>query len=214
MQKEYSGTEEQINFKDKIKVLYNKYKFLIFSLLLILLIILVSSGVYFKLKEKKRVELSNLYVQAKIYLTNEKKSEAKNILIKIINSNDTTYSPLSLFLIINTNLIQKDEELIKLFENILTNNKFETDIRNLIIFKKSLIQSNITNEEKLLESLRPLMNSKTIWKSQALLLLGDYFFSKKEFLKAKENYQKILSLEDADHLYEHAKYRLALKVYD
>ena len=25
MQKEYSGTEEQINFKDKIKVLYNKY---------------------------------------------------------------------------------------------------------------------------------------------------------------------------------------------
>ena len=50
MQKEYSETEEQINFKDKIKVLYNKYKFLIFSLLLILLIILVSLGVYFKLK--------------------------------------------------------------------------------------------------------------------------------------------------------------------
>ena len=214
MQKEYSGTEEQINFKGKIKILYNKYKFLIFSLLSILLIILVSLGVYFKLKEKKRIELSNLYVQAKIYITNEKKSEAKNILIKIINSNDTTYSPLSLFLIIDTNLIQKDEELIKLFENILTNNKFETDIRNLIIFKKSLIQSNITNEEKLLESLRPLMNSKTIWKSQALLLLGDYFFSKKEFLKAKENYQKILSLKDAGHLHEHARYRLALKVYD
>ena len=57
MQKEYSGTEEQINFKDKIKVLYNKYKFLIFSLLLILLIILVSSGVYFKLKEKKSLHV-------------------------------------------------------------------------------------------------------------------------------------------------------------
>ena len=140
MQKEYSETEEQINFKDKIKVLYNKYKFLIFSLLLILLIILVSSGVYYKLKEKKRVELSNLYVQAKIYLPNEKKSEAKNILIKIINSNDTTYSPLSLFLIINTNLIQKDEELIKLFENILTNNKFGTDINGKGFYEKKDIE--------------------------------------------------------------------------
>ena len=35
---------------------------------------------------------------------------------------------------------------------------------------------------RLLETVKPLINSETVWKPHALLLLGDYFASKHEYL--------------------------------
>ena len=166
------------------------------------------------MQEKKRTELSDLYIKARIDIGNNKEKEAKDILIKIIEKNDKTYSPLSLFLLIDKNLINDNKKIIELFDNVLDNNNFDKEVRNLIIFKKSIIQSNFPEEEKLLQSLKPIINSDTLWKSHGLLLIGDYFFSKNEFIKAKENYVKILLLPDINNLHEEARYRLALKVYD
>ena len=135
-------------------------------------------------------------------------------MIKIIESNNPTYSTLSLFLLIDANLIDDERKLIKFFDHILSNNKFEKEIENLIIFKKALSQSNYVDEIELLTTLNPLINSETLWRSHALLLLGDYFFSKGEFSKAKENYLKILSLADPNDLQDQAKYRLQLQSND
>ena len=111
-------------------------------------------------------------------------------------------------------LIEDDEKIVDLFDHILKNNKFEKEIRNLVIFKKALVQANFVNEAELIENLNPLINSETLWKSHALLLLGDYFHAKEDFLKAKENYLKILSLSDVDNLHEQAKFRLQLNSYE
>ena len=92
--------------------------------------------------------------------------------------------------------------------------KFEKEIENLIIFKKALSQSNYVDEIELITTLNPLINSETLWRSHALLLLGDYFFSKGEFSKAKENYLKILSLAGPNDLQDQAKYRLQLQSND
>ena len=179
------------------------------------MIIFISSiGFYLQSKEKKQLLLADFYIQAKIYLNDGKKNEAKNTLMKIINTNHDTYSALSLFLLINANLIENDEKLIELFDHVLNNNKFEKEIRNLIIFKKALIEANSVNEVELIKSLNQLINSETLWKPHALLLLGDYFFSKGEFNKARANYQKILSLSDIGSLHEQAKYRLEFGLYD
>ena len=64
-------------------------------------------------------------------------------------------------------------------------------VRNLLIYKKLLFNSNLANESELLEEVKPLLNSETLWKPHALLLLGDYFASKGEYLKAKEFYTQI-----------------------
>jgi len=118
---------------------------------------------------------------------------------------------LSLFLIINKNLIVDREELSNLFDHVLENNKFEKEVRNLIIFKKVLFQSNSVNELELLEATKPLINTETIWKPHALLLLGDYFAYKQELLKAKEFYTQILSMKNLHkELYEQARSRLVL----
>ena len=203
--------EAQYNLtkKTKLRKFYETNKTLIFSVVLILIIIIASVSFYSEAKEKKKILLADNYLSAKIYLENDNKNKAKNILKTIIFANDNTYSVLSLFLILNENLIVDQRELSNLFDQVLENNKFEKEIKNLIIFKKALFQSNFISESELLETVKPLINTETVWNPHALLLLGDYFASKKEYLKAKEFYIQILSLKNLHkELYDQAKSQL------
>ena len=197
--------------KSKLRKFYEENKILIFSTILILVITIVSISYYLEIKEKKKILLAESYIEAKVYSQSGNRNKAKNILKTIIFANDSTYSPLSLFLILNENLIVEQKELLYLFDHILKNNKFEKEVRNLIIFKKALFQSNFVSELELLEAVNPLINTETLWKPHALLLLGDYFFSKKQYFKAKEFYIRVLSLKDLHkELYEQATFQLML----
>ena len=53
-----------------------------------------------------------------------------------------------------------------------------------------------SDENQILGILKPLINSKSIWKSHALYLLADYFYSKDEKQKAKEFCNQILNIEN------------------
>ena len=203
--------EAQYNLtkKTKLRKFYETNKTLIFSVVLILIIIIASVSFYSEAKEKEKILLADNYLSAKVYLENDDKNKAKNILKTIIFANDNTYSALSLFLILDENLIIDQVELSNLFDHVLKNNKFEKEIKNLIIFKKALFQSNFVNELELLEAVKPLINTETVWRPHSLLLLGDYFASKKEYLKAKELYMQILSLKNLQkELYNQARSRL------
>ena len=202
-------TQYDVTKKSKLKKFYEVNKILIFSVILILIIAIASVSFYSETKEKKKILLSDNYLAAKVYLENGDRNKVKNILKTIIFANDSTYSTLSLFLILNENLIVDQRELSNLFDHVLKNNKFEKEIENLIIFKKALFQSNFVSELELLEAVKPLVNTETIWKPHALLLLGDYFASKKEYLKAKEFYMQILSLKNLHkELYDQARSQL------
>ena len=77
-------------------------------------------------------------------------------------------------------------------------------------YKKALFKSNYLEEQKFLEEIRPLLNSKeTIWRSHGLMLVGDFYFSKKEYIKAKDFYTQILAIKNLQpELYEQAKMKL------
>ena len=202
-------TQYNVTKKSKLKKFYEVNKISIFSVILILIIAIASIIFYSETKEKKKILLSDNYLAAKVYLENGDRNEVKNILKTIIFANDSTYSTLSLFLILNENLIVDQGELSNLFDHVLENNKFEKEVKNLIIFKKALFQSNFVSELELLDAVKPLINTETVWKPHALLLLGDYFASKKEYLKAKEFYVQILSLKNLHkELYNHARSQL------
>ena len=198
-----------ITKKSRLKKFYEAYKILIFSSVLILLIAIASVSYYSQAKEKKKILLAENYLTAKIYLDNGDRNRATSVLKTVIFANNSTYSTLSLFLILNENLITDQEELSNLFDHVLKSNKFEKEIKNLIIFKKALFLSNLLNELELLETVKPLTNTDTVWKPHALLLLGNYFASKKEYLKAKEFYMQILSLKNLhNELYRQARSQL------
>ena len=160
-------------------------------------------------KKKKRIILSENYVQAKIYLENGNKNKAISILKKVIFANDPTYSTLSFFLILNQNLVTDYRELSILFDHLLDNNKFEKEVKNLLIYKKALFNSNFISESEFLDNIKPLLNTETLWKPHALLLIGDYFASKKEYIKAKEFYSQIFSIKDLQKdFYDQARSKL------
>ena len=197
--------------KSKLKKFYESYKIFIFSLVFILLILYGSFSFYLESKEKEKILLSENYLQAKIYLEGGDENKAMNLLKEVIFANDSTYSSLSLFLIVNQNLITDYKELSGLFDHLLENNKFSREVKNLLIYKKALLNSNFVNESELLESIRPLLNTETLWKPHGLLLLGDYFVSKGEYIKAKEFYQKIFTIKNLQKdFYYHARSQLAM----
>ena len=195
--------------KSRIKKFYESNKIFIFSLILILIILFGSLSFYLENQERKKILLSENYIQAKIYLENGNNNEALNTLKKVIFANDSTYSTLSFFLILNQNLISDYKEISALYDHLLENNNFEKELRNLLIYKKSLFSSNFVSEIELLETMKPLLNTDTLWKPHALLLLGDYFMSKGENIKSREFYQQILSMNNLHKdLYDQAKSQL------
>ncbi len=197
--------------KSRIKKFYESNKIFIFSFILILIILFGSLSFYLESQERKKILLSENYIQAKIYLENGNKNEALNTLKKVIFANDSTYSTLSFFLILNQNLISDYKEISALYDHLLENNNFDKELRNLLIYKKSLFSSNSVSETELLETIKPLLNTDTLWKPHALLLLGDYFMSKGESLKAIGFYQQIFTIKDLHKdFYNHATSQLAL----
>ena len=74
----------------------------------------------------------------------------------------------------------------------------EKEIKNLVIYKKALFNSEFTTENDLIKILNPIINSESIWKSHALYLMAEFFFHKKEKLKSKEFFEQILILENSN----------------
>ena len=199
-----------ITKKSKMLKFYQENKILIYSIIFFILIIIGSTFFYLERKEKNNIALADSYIEAKIYLENGDKNKAKEILTNIIYKSSGTYSAMSLFFILSKNLIVDKEELYNLFDYILKNKKFDDEIKNLILFKKALFQSNFSTELELLKIVKPILNSDSLWRPYALLLLGDYFASKKEYKKAKEFYMQILTIRNLQkELYDHANLQLA-----
>ena len=183
---------------EKIKNFLIKYKniiFLIVTLIAILVMIFFGYGEYTKSKKKS---ISNLYNSTIIDYSDSTKKETTDTLIEIIDKRDTTYSPLSLYFILDNNLISEKARVNELFNIIIEKTKLENEIKNLVIYKKALYNADLSNENELIGILKPILNSESIWKSHALYLIAEYFFSKGEKNKSKEFFSQILLLENSN----------------
>ena len=184
---------EEKTRKEQIKGFLIKNKKIIYSFLALLLISFFSFFFYLDHIESKKIEIANKF---SIISENYDPKDKKLYYIKmteIIESYDSTYSPLALFFLIDNQMINSKEEANILFDQILKNTSLEKEIKNLMIYKKTLINADYQSEDKIVDSLKPLINSKSIWKPHSLLLLGDYFLAKGEKQKAKDFYYQILN---------------------
>jgi len=194
---------------EKIKNFFidNKKRIIIFFSLIILFVLLFLG--YSEFKKQQKIDISNLYNSAIIEYTPENKIETKNLLLEIINKKEPTYSPLSLYFIIDNKLISDRKVINSLFDILVEKTSLEKEIKNLIIYKKGLYNANDSEESELLKILNPLINSKSVWKSHAIYLVAEFFYSKKEMQKAKEFFNMLVSLENANqNLRKEAQIRL------
>jgi len=183
---------------EKIKNFFVKNKKFLFVTILSLIIIILGYFSYQIYKNSHREWISDKYNSAVIEFNNDNKSKVISLLKEVVKEKDTTYSPLALYFLIDNNLIQDKNETNILFDILIDKTSLEDEIKNLIIYKKALYNADTSNEGQLLSILKPLISSKSIWKSHALYLLAEFFYSKNEKQKAKEFFNKILILENSN----------------
>ena len=80
----------------------------------------------------------------------------------------------------------------------INDTSLDKEILNLIIYKKALYNADTISEIDLLNILKPITNSESVWKSHALYLIAEYFFSKDQKEKSKEFFQQITELENSN----------------
>ena len=136
----------------------------------------------------KKIQVSDDYIKAKILLGNGKNKEAEKILSDLIMNNDSIYSSLSLFLIIEKEIISDKEVILNYFDLILSGNSLKKEDINLLKLKKAIFISDINKEQEIIELLNPLINDNSVWRAQALKFLGDFYYSFEQFQKAKQYY--------------------------
>ena len=183
---------------EKIKSFFinNKKRIIIGFSILILLV--VSYFAYGEIKTRNKIKIADQYNNSKINFFSGNKTNIENEMVNIINKKDKTYSPLALYFLLDNNIINSQEKINNLFDIIINEIKIEEEIKNLIIYKKALYNSDFGTENDLLKILNPIINSDSIWKPHALYLLGEYFLSKNEKQKSKEFFEKILTLENSN----------------
>ena len=183
---------------EKIKNFFINNKRLIISLLLLIVLLLMFFFGFNEFKKREKIDISNLYNSTIIKHSVDNKAETQESLIKIINKKDSTYSPLSLYFIIDNEIIKDKNEVNKLFDIIINKTSLENEIKNLIIYKKALFNADQSNENELLDILKPLINSESVWKSHALYLMAEFFYSKNEKQKSKAFFNQIIILDNAN----------------
>ena len=152
-----------------------------------------------EMKEQNKIKLANQFNIVTINFKIENKQKTIDQLIKLVNENDVTYSPLALYFLIDNNLIDNQNEINSLFDRLISETDLDLEIKNLIIYKKALFNSNFSSENDLLKILSPIINSESIWKSHSLYLIAEYFYSKGQMQKAKEFFNQILLLPNANN---------------
>ena len=185
--------------KEKIKNFFIKNgKYFIFSILSLIILVL-AYFVYIEIQSRNQIKLAEKYNNTVNNFQNLKNTEqTKKILVDIIEKKNSTYSPLALYFIIDNDLESKKNEINKYFDKVISISSLEKEIKNLNIYKKAVFNSDFVSEIELVEILRPITNSDSIWKSHSLLLLSEYFYFKKNYAESKKLLNEILSFEDSN----------------
>ena len=183
---------------EKIKSFFTNNKKKLFSVLAFIVVSIIVFFGYSEFKKNKKIKLSNLYNSTIIGYKEATKLKSAETLVKIVNQKDNTYSPLSLYFIIDNNLINDKNKINNLFDVLINTNSLDKEIRNLIIYKKGLFNADDVSENELLTILNPLIKSESVWKSHALYLLAEFFYSKNEKQKSKEFFNQIISLKNSN----------------
>ncbi len=177
---------------EKIKNFFsNNYKKIIGALALILLVLISYFG-YQEYKKRTKLEIAEIYNQITLkQITIENTSDIQQ-LVKIIEEKDPIYSALSLYFIIENDLVNDQRKINNFFDLVIKSQK-EKEIQNLIVFKKAMYNAETISENDLLDILNPILKSESVWKSHALLLMADYFEHNNNLIKSKDFLEEIVN---------------------
>jgi len=183
---------------EKIKNFFIKNKKKIIISISVIILAIFGYFIYEDFNKKSKIKLANRYNNVKMNYISGNKSMVANELVSIVHEKDRTYSPLALYFLIDNNIIDDKNKINELFDTVINETSLEKEIKNLLIYKKALFNSDFESENNLITILKPIINSNSIWKSHALYLMAEYFYFKNEKQKSKDFFDQIITLENAN----------------
>ena len=209
MEKEFANLNSETKSEKFKSFLLNKKKEIIIFLTLVILAFM-SFFIFSEYKERQKKGLSKFYNSIIINYSDNNKKATIDGLIDVVNQKDSTYSPLALYFLVDNKLIRDRKKINDLFDILIKKTTLDNEIKNLIIYKKGLLNADQVDESELLKILNPIINSSSIWKSHALYLMAEFFYNKNEKQKSREFFDQILMLEKPNQeIVKEAKKRIS-----
>ena len=180
---------------EKVRNFFINNKNKIILTVIVLAIVLIGAYSFDSYKTNKKKEISNKFNSITLAYSEDTKDLTAQKLVEIINEKDPTYSPLSLYFIVDNELVSNPSEINSYFNILIEKTSLDKEIKNLVIYKKALFNADQAEESDLLNILNPIINSNSVWKSHAFYLIAEYFYSKEQKQKSKEFFNQIMILE-------------------
>jgi len=118
-------------------------------------------------QDNQNKKISERYIKAGIYFSSKDKKKSKLIYKEIISSKNKFYSILALNSIIENDLEENSDEVLRLFE-IVENINITTEQKNLVKLKKALYLKKILRDTEGNELLKEIIADDSIWKETAI----------------------------------------------
>ena len=122
--------------KNFIYFIKSNSKIFTYSIAVLILLTVIFSWFIYESKQEK-IKISEDFVRAQVLINNNNKNDAKEILKGIVEKKNTVYSSLSLFLLIDKNLIEDKNIVLSYFDLLIDNNSYSEEDEDLLRLKKS-----------------------------------------------------------------------------
>ena len=192
MNDQFKNEIEESLLKDRLFRFYNKYKLLLISISIIILIILLSFPTYKEYKIRKNSKILEKYSEAILFLDSKDQSKGINYLTELLKSPNEKIKILSATKLLDIYLQQKKfADSLNVIDTVLEDKKISDDSKKLFKIKKVLLKFDNISENELLEPSKTNVTFQRI----SLLLLLDFYSMKNQTDKKKEIEIKLKELQ-------------------
>ena len=160
-------TTEELNFIKKISNIVIKKKKIFLSIILIIFSASMIVIFFNYHQNNQNNKISEQYIKAGIYLASKDIEKSKSIYKEIVLSKNKFYSILALNNLIENDLEQNSEEILKFFK-IVENINLNKEQKNLVKLKKALYFKKISRDLEGNKLLEEIVADNSIWKDTAL----------------------------------------------
>ena len=158
---------------------------------------IVGKNIFFENRAKKYTQE---YVVILSLINDKKIVEAKNRLEILKDSKINLYRVLAISKLLELSKENKNEQISILDYAIKSN--IEKNDKDLFKIKKTLLAFDNLNEEQFLNLLNPGDFKNSPWRILSLEILGDFYLSKGQKIKAKDIYDQAIKISDIPEIFK------------
>jgi hypothetical protein len=186
--------------QDRFINFFKKYKFIIIiilSLVLLSIVFVVSKNIIF---ENRAKNYTQEYVVILSLINDKKIDEAKKRLEILKDSKINLYKVLAISKLLELTKENKNEQISILDYAIKSN--IEKNDKDLFKIKKALLAFDNLDEQQFLNLLNPADFKNSPWRVLSLEILGDFYLSKGQKIKAKDIYDQAFKISDIPEIFK------------